>query len=234
VTLWQACALSLDIDPNTLTPTSTGWMAGPGGGVFFEPESFRDKEHEENFNRRQRLLQANLSDSRFFSPNISNMGDSNRDHVRLSEFAEWTLSRPSPWDIPTELAKIAPTSADKRDLLEKNPQPEQNTRNDNSENFSRHAAFFDPLTATGLAAMFKVNRDPPENLTWWKSRIAQAYRLQLLKAAREDRGRYNPAKVADFLAAAGYIETGQLRRILANNLPERSLNRAQEIKEELG
>ncbi|MDZ4819411.1 MAG: hypothetical protein SGJ20_10600, partial [Planctomycetota bacterium] len=56
VHLWQACALSLNINPDSMQRISDGWMAGPGSGPKFQSSSFPSKEVEERFNKRLRLL----------------------------------------------------------------------------------------------------------------------------------------------------------------------------------
>ncbi len=82
-------------------------MAGPGHGPIFESESFPSKEVEQKFGKRLRLLNANLGKREFSSLGTLNMGDSNLNGVRLSEFVSWVRSLPAPWDMPPELEREA-------------------------------------------------------------------------------------------------------------------------------
>jgi len=118
VRLWQACALSLDIDPDSMKRDSASWMAGGSGGPFLESESFRQAAEETEFYKRLRLLKANLHDRRHFSPQALNMRDSNQHAVSLSEVAAW--GEFVGWrEIPSALVQIArPPKGKKRKAVE--------------------------------------------------------------------------------------------------------------------
>lgn len=103
VRVWQACALSLNIDPHSMKGLRDGWMAGPGHGPLFEPESFPSKDAKAKFELRQRVLLANLSNREFFSAGILNMVTPGNHGVRLSEFAAWAASEMKWDDMPPEL-----------------------------------------------------------------------------------------------------------------------------------
>lgn len=49
VALWEAVALTLEIDPRSLEHLRDGWMAGPGRGPFFEKRSFPSQAKREDF-----------------------------------------------------------------------------------------------------------------------------------------------------------------------------------------
>ena len=84
-----------------------GWMAGPGCGPFFESASFPNKDSEAEFELRQRVLLANLSNRTFFSPGIMNMNCPGNHEVRLSEFASWAVSVVKWEGLPVELVEMA-------------------------------------------------------------------------------------------------------------------------------
>lgn len=107
---WQACALSLSIDPDSLKASPNAWMAGPGRGPIFESESFPSREAEDKFNKRLRLLDANRYDEKFFTLPMAKFSNLGPDEVRLHEFAAWALS--VGWsDAPQELAALAKSKA---------------------------------------------------------------------------------------------------------------------------
>lgn len=103
VEVWQACALSLNIDPHSLKRRD-GYMSESGGSPYFEDNSFPSKAIREECNLRRRVLIANLRDDpKKFS--LTSSTASGYSEVRLSEFAAWALS--IGWDIPAELVAIA-------------------------------------------------------------------------------------------------------------------------------
>lgn len=83
----QACALSLNIDPDS----------GP---------SFPTKELREKFDKRHRLLRANRYDRKIFTLPMAKHSGLDAGEIYLSEFAAWGLSLG--WgDMPQELATMA-------------------------------------------------------------------------------------------------------------------------------
>lgn len=103
VEVWQACALSLNIDPHSLKQRD-GYMSESGGSPYFKDYSFPSIAIREECNLRRRVLIANLRDDpKKFSLRSSTA--SGYSEVRLSEFAAWALS--IGWDIPAELAAMA-------------------------------------------------------------------------------------------------------------------------------
>jgi hypothetical protein len=107
VRLWQACALSLNIEPNSMKRSSTAWMAGPGRGPFFEDKSFPSADVKAEFELRLRVLLANLSNRAFFSPGILSTDTPGNHGVALSEFAAWAVSVVKWSDLPPELVAMA-------------------------------------------------------------------------------------------------------------------------------
>ncbi len=103
--VWQACALSLDIEPYSIKPNPISWQTGPYADQLFEDESFQSENEKKEFKSRQRILLNNLNskeNSLWFSPNPNrpNLGE-----VSLPEFAAWCSS--VEWPIPEELAALA-------------------------------------------------------------------------------------------------------------------------------
>ncbi len=88
VDLWQACALSLNLDPDSLTFSNDGM----GGASYIKMQSFPNEEAWEKFNKRLRLLEAKMRESRV---------------VPLADFVKWALSLSTPWDMPPELENVA-------------------------------------------------------------------------------------------------------------------------------
>jgi hypothetical protein len=60
VELWEACALSLYISPDSLKPHPQGWMASSVLGPFFESKSFQSKGIEDQFAKRMRLVKTSI------------------------------------------------------------------------------------------------------------------------------------------------------------------------------
>ena len=107
VRVWQACALSLGIEPRSMQASRDGWMGGSDNGPCFEPESFPNQDAEEEFGVRQRVLCANLSNREFFSPGVISMTKPGNHWVRLSEFSEWAVSEVGWENLPPELVAMA-------------------------------------------------------------------------------------------------------------------------------
>ncbi|WP_426110414.1 hypothetical protein [Massilia sp. PWRC2] len=102
---WQACALSLSIDPDSLKQSPHSWMAGPGRGPVFESSSFPDRASEDAFDKRLRLLEAHRYDGNFFTLPMAKFSNLGSGEVLLREFAAWAAS--VGWrDIPLELTSL--------------------------------------------------------------------------------------------------------------------------------
>lgn len=92
VELWQACALSCNLDPDSLAFSNDG----KGGKSHIQMSSFPNEETWELFIKRQRLLKAKMQ-----QPN-GRFSHS----IRLADFVTWALSLSTPWDMP-ELVALA-------------------------------------------------------------------------------------------------------------------------------
>lgn len=101
VAIWQACALALDIDPESMTPHPQSWMA-PGSDIFTE-DSFTSNEQSDSFNKLSRRLNQSLSNKQHFTYAWNH--HTCNPAVHLSEFAAWCVRIGQ--DIPQELAAMA-------------------------------------------------------------------------------------------------------------------------------
>ena len=106
---WEACALSLNINPENMKHRPQGWMTGPGSGPIFADGSFPGKTAQVEFNKRLRLLSASLHTSAFFTA-VNNLVVSGRHlaTINLREFALWGLHVEFD-DMPPELVAMAET-----------------------------------------------------------------------------------------------------------------------------
>lgn len=116
VKAWEACVLSLDIEPHKLEYSRNGWMAGPGNGPIFERESFPTDAAKEEFERRLRILVPNISGPNF-SPGTLSLENGAYHGVTLKEFAYWA-TRKLQWEIPMELRTLADEEQRRRDAEE--------------------------------------------------------------------------------------------------------------------
>ena len=93
VNLWQAVALSLDIDPDSVKHDYS-WKAE--ADFFDESQEFID---------RLEVLKNNLGDHPLLTPLIVNMIDPFGSNVGLGSFAEWAHSV-GDWKLPGELTRL--------------------------------------------------------------------------------------------------------------------------------
>lgn len=89
---WEACALSLNINPDNMKHSPQGWMAGPENGPVFLAVSFPSMDVQLEFEKRLRLLGASLFKSPHFTA-VNNLvrGSRHLATVNLREFAAWGL-----------------------------------------------------------------------------------------------------------------------------------------------
>jgi len=238
VELWQACALSLNLDPYPLTPSDDGM--GMGGESYFKMRNFPNEETWEKFNKRRRLLEAHMR-----QPNgrFSNS-------ERLSDFVTWALSLSTPWDMPPKLKALAKKTAVRIGALETEPTPDDTGRktgegeqeqleqeakpllkftlqktseakpqkpSEDEATESKIAALFPLATFAALENMFPAGGK-------WKIWVEKAGRNGL-KAARQKRGLLNP-----YLASEWWLtkkkpqgwDSEKCLKVLAKNHPEQT------------
>lgn len=112
VHVWQACLLSLNIDPNELErKLRAGWRDYYGRNdeypPVFEPDWFASREEYDEYHDRLKLLINNLATREFFSLPIVAKENLNLQPVLLPAFAAWLLH--IGFTLPDELAKTAAT-----------------------------------------------------------------------------------------------------------------------------
>ncbi len=205
---WQAVALSLNLDPDSLKHHPYGRMARSLTGLvpppFFLSESFPDAETETAFKKRSDLLAS-------YRP-------AHHELLPLQDFATWAASvNLSP--IPTELAVHAIQDTDQTTEVPTEPEQAKNETQEGITPEDELAALFEPVSVAALEKMF------PDNGRW-RNHAERAARNGL-SVAREDRGKFNP-----YLAAIWWLnkkkpsgwDLARVHRTLANNLPARSLD----------
>lgn len=94
VKVWQAVALSLDMDPDAMVRSPHAWMAGPGGATLFERRSFADEAQAAEFEKRRRVAAASLAGG----------ADNDTAEGPLPVFVALALRRQ--WAMPDELRAL--------------------------------------------------------------------------------------------------------------------------------
>ena len=105
VTTWQACALSLDVEPNSITPK----RKSPFGHseLVFASLGFPNKECWDEFQKRHFVLSNNVNET------IQSLGvhpDVDTHIFRLADFVSWARTVVK-WELPSELTQMSTPSA---------------------------------------------------------------------------------------------------------------------------
>lgn len=212
---WQACALSLNIDPDSMKHSGSGWMAGPGRGPFFEPSSFPSKDVADQFDKRLRLLSARITKFHLHSINQAR----SRCEIYLSEFAAWAVSEMK-WDgLPPELVALT-QEQDKQAEAAPVTRPMDDEQTNPADHAQTLAALFDPVPVEALEKMFPSSGK-------WKTWAEKAKANGLIDA-REGTAKFNPYKAGAWFVHKGAEgwDTDRLYQRLARNLPPRSRDSA--------
>ena len=107
VKVWEACVLSIGLEPESMKGEDFGWMDDNGTGPYFTRESFPNPEAEKKYKSRLKVLGRNLSDRNYFSAGVIAYGKgAGLCSVRLDEFASWATSKAKWLDLPPELAAL--------------------------------------------------------------------------------------------------------------------------------
>ena len=102
---WEACALSLNIDPLNLKHSSNAWMSGVGGAPKFSLANFPSEAVQTEFDKRLRLLGTSLFKSGYFTTvNKLVMGGRHLATISLDQFARWGLH--VELEMPPELVTL--------------------------------------------------------------------------------------------------------------------------------
>jgi len=105
VKIWEACALSLDIDPESIKNNPNSWLAGIGANQLFKDECFQSEKESIEFDRRQKIIFKIISSENNPLYLKINTDHPNLSEILLAEFAELCLS--IEWAIPQELEELA-------------------------------------------------------------------------------------------------------------------------------
>lgn len=93
IKLWQACALSLNLEPDSIAPENDGMV----GEYFFTQRKFPNLEIWNKFCKRVRLLEAH-EQNQYGYPSLT---------IELIDFVKRAMNFLHPWDMPEELVALA-------------------------------------------------------------------------------------------------------------------------------
>lgn len=101
---WQAVLLSMDVEPHAVKHNRDAWMAGGSGArPSLDSDSFPSHEAFADYEKRLRILQANVSHNRVRVTALTPGGGCAR--IDLRSFAAWALN--IGWSMPTDLEALA-------------------------------------------------------------------------------------------------------------------------------
>ena len=128
IKLWEACALSINVDPDDLQPEPQAWMNGPAGGPLFQSSSFPSESAHSTFRKRLRRLSSYVRDRGAplrFRPSEWGARAQENDEVVLRDFADWAVNVVRWKELPYELAALvhAPKARDSDTAQQVGPPP---------------------------------------------------------------------------------------------------------------
>jgi hypothetical protein len=224
VKVWQACVLSIGLEPSAMDFERELWMYPEGTGPHIESESFPNPETEQQYKDLVEILSANLFDREYFSTSVTSGNGAGYNFIRLDEFATWATSKAKWLDLPPELAGLVANQSNSDSAQTQTkaaPVPVALTKQSVDDEI---ASLFDGVPKQQLAAMFNVTQDATNDLDLWTGYIQQANKNEL-ENARTEFGKYNPYKAGlwwlDKKKPKGWT-LERLNKRLAKNLPERS------------
>ena len=104
--VWEACVLSVGLEPSTMDFERESWMYQEGTGPHIESESFPNPEVENIYKDLVDALADNLFDGKYFSPAAITTRGKGYCGVRLDEFARWATLNVKWLALPPELAAL--------------------------------------------------------------------------------------------------------------------------------
>ena len=135
VRLFEACALSIDIDPRSMTSTGNDWMIGYPTLSTYAAKCFPNQDKADEYHLRQRVLWANVPNSELFPSAVVHPKNPSVSTTSLKEFAAWAVSVVKWEHMPPELVAMAQTPASRADAptsagaaLDSNNSPISNER----------------------------------------------------------------------------------------------------------
>jgi hypothetical protein len=111
VKVWEACVLSVGLEPSSMKFERESWMYQQGTGPHIESESFPNSEVENVYKDLVDALASNLFDTEHFSAAAINMTGKGYCGVRLDEFVKWATLKVEWLDLPPELAALVLNSS---------------------------------------------------------------------------------------------------------------------------
>lgn len=112
VKVWEACVLSIGLEPKTMEFERESWMYAEGTGPHITSESFPSRESEQKYKDLVDVLAANLLVREHFSPAAVTTRGKGYCGVRLDEFVRWATLKVKWLDLPPELAALAIDESD--------------------------------------------------------------------------------------------------------------------------
>jgi len=106
VKVWQACVLSIGLEPSTMDFERESWMYQEGTGPHIESDSFPNPETEQQYKDLVEILSKNLFDREHFSTRVTSGKGAGYNSIRLDEFASWATLKVKWLDLPPELAGL--------------------------------------------------------------------------------------------------------------------------------
>jgi len=209
VEVWQAVALSMNLEPHDLRRDAHTPLLGFGS--FFKQGSFASPAIEREFEKRLRILEANLENSEQFPDAVVNYGELRLSIVALPEFSAWAVS--AGWDIPGKLLGVVKKSVpQKADLSESGGQDTQQV----TENTK--------INRTEVISCFPVKRGGcDDNLKFWDDKLSRPPKW--LKPAMIAIGKpglsslWDPLMIAHCLLAHNHMPCKQLDAAIRKNFP---------------
>jgi len=194
VKVWEACVLSIGLEPKSMKGEDFGWMDDNGTGPYFTRESFPNPEAKKDYQDLVEILSENLFDREYFSAGDIILGKGAAFHsVRLDEFASWATSKAKWLDLPPELAGLV---LDKTNGDSKAPREVPITRVISQQKPSR-----DTDLTTEISNAKNTAQDPNSNASVWTSLRDMALNGEGLFTGVADNKGLHYAKSSDNSAA---------------------------------
>ena len=195
VELWQAVALSMNLEPHDLRRDINSELLGFGG--FFKQGTFLNHRAESAFEKRIRMVVANLKEQAIFPQTVINHREVRSSKVSLAEFTAWASSSRVGWKIPQELAALAKETSNLTSRPgESVSSPEERRSNEQQESSDSK----DWINRNQVMAFFPLHPDHTTNQKYWDERLSRP--PVWLKDARKFEGRRGVSAMWDPITLA--------------------------------
>lgn len=172
VEVWQAVALSMNLEPNALRRNTDTPLLGFGS--FFKEGTFLNIKMELEFEKRIRLLLSNLVDKTKFPQGVINNYENRCSKVNLIEFSVWARTVECFRNIPNEILNIAKISETIT----------QSLKDDDSKKIGLNS---------------DLSKQVKENLTGWKLKAREIGGAWMLKQEKINGKKPTVAAIAEYL-----------------------------------